>query len=192
MPKRISFLKRGGAYLILSFGYAATAHANSGAFHQSLNADFFMDFAFNMAGAVFGGIAQLCFSLNKSGTYIRDIIGKAIRNIILSVFVGFVIFICTEPSGFWEQSSGMKQLFFVTLGGAFASETMEFLRRFWKNRLNQMDEAETRRFERDNPAPFPPTIPTQKPRQQAKSATAEEFEEFVEENVTDPEKSEGE
>lgn len=192
MPKRLEFYKRGLAYLILSFGYAATAHANGGAFHQSLNADFFMDFAFNMAGAVFGGVAQLCFSLNKSSNYIRDIIGKAMRNIILSVFVGFVIFICTEPSGFWEQSSGMKQLFFVTLGGAFASETMEFLRRFWTNRLNQMDDAETRRHERDNPAPYPPTMPTQKPRQQPTSETAEEFEEFVEENVTDPEKSEGE
>lgn len=192
MPKRLEFYKRGVAYLILSLSYAATAHASGGAFHQSLNADFFMDFAFNMAGAVFGGVAQLCFSLNKSSNYIRDIIGKAIRNIILSVFVGFVIFICTEPSGFWEQSSGMKQLFFVTLGGAFASETMEFLRRFWTNRLNQMDEAETRRHERDNPAPYPPTMPTKKPKQQPTSETAEEFEEFVEENVTDPKNSEGE
>lgn len=192
MPKRLEFWKRGGAYLILALGYAATAHASGGAFHKSLNADFFMDFAFNMVGAVFGGIAQLCFSLNKSGTYIRDIFGKAIRNIILSLFVGFIIFICTEPSGFWEQSSGMRQLFFVTLGGAFASETMEFLRRFWKNRLAQMDEAETRRHERDNPAPYQPTMPQQKPVQQPKSKTAEELEEWEEGNVTNPDKQEGE
>ena len=125
-------------YLLVALAYSSLpqfVHAANGEIYSNLSRGIAIDFMFNMLGAVFGGVAQLCFSLNNQDTFVKNLAVKAARNILLSVFVGFVIFIATEKGGFFEQDSGFRQLFFVTLGGAFASETMEKFREFWKSKF---------------------------------------------------------
>lgn len=139
MHQRLNFTSRTFCYLILSFVYA-TATSNvmaSDNLRTFVTSESGVDMVFNLFGALFGGFAQLCFSLNNESTYVSDIKGKALRNLFLSLFIGFIVFILTEPEGYFSVSSNLNQLGLVSLSGAFSGETMEFLRNWYKKRLTQ-------------------------------------------------------
>lgn len=130
-------------FLVFScFFYAFTADyalANVSTL-SNLGQGVLFDLLFNLGGALFGGIAQLCFSLNNKNTFVTDAKSHGLRNMVLSLFIGFIAFILTEQGGFFEVQNSLKQLAIVSISGAFSGESMEILRNWYQKKIKKVSE----------------------------------------------------
>lgn len=116
-------------YISLAVVYALFA-APSLARAQSLNqalmsGDVLVDYCFNLIGGIFGGVAQICFTLSNQKNYVASTKKLWVYNLVISSFVATVTFFATEASSRWQIEDNFLQLVIVCISGAAGSELLQ-------------------------------------------------------------------
>lgn len=111
--------------VILFVVSARTAYAQS--LSETLGGNVGIDFLFNIVGAVIGGLANICFMLNNDEKFIKNVKQKALNNIVISIFVGSLIYLITEASSRFQIDDNLFQLAIVMLCGCFSNQLLPIL-----------------------------------------------------------------
>ncbi len=106
--------------------FAAPGLARAQSLNQALmSGDVLIDYGFNLIGGLFGGVAQICFTLSSQKNYVTSTKKLWVYNLVISSFVATVTFFATEASSRWQIEDNFLQLVIVCISGAAGSELLQ-------------------------------------------------------------------